>query len=316
MFAQPKNVFKILFPFCAAIAALSALPTLAQKAQAQKPIPEALPDWNTLKAAYDYDSKKTPVFKTEEKPNEKAYVLHVEFTGPSGEKVTGLYARPKKEGVYPCVLMLHGWTSKKEDMSLWIGPTLVEEGLSYLALDAPRHGERKKANENVAFQKAWYTINIEGIRDYRLAINWLATRKEVDSRHLGLLGYSMGAMMGAIFTGIDDRIQAAVLCVGGDIIHNSASGLPEANRAAAYTISPSLYISHISPRPVLMLNGKQDNTVKEAASSMLYAAAKEPKEQELFDSGHILPKEALDKGVKWLGLKLKPQTHPKAFSVK
>lgn len=266
----------------------------------------ATPDWAKLTAAYAYDPHKKPAVTSEERPNSKAYILHIEFAGPSGEKVPGLYERPKKEGVYPCVLLLHGWTSKKDDMERWIGDAILGQGMSFLALDAPKHGERKAADGQLDFMQMWRPITIGGIRDYRMAILWLADRNDVDVKHIGLFGYSMGAMMGAILTGVDNRLQAAVLCVGGDLFQNSSSTLPEATRTASATISPSFYIGHIAPRPVLMLNGKNDTTVREAASKALFSAAKEPKEQKLFDSGHILPTDALVTGVKWLAKKLRP----------
>ena len=305
--AQP--LFRVLLPLCGLLLGAAILPAQAQ--DSAKPATEApAPEWAKLTAPYEYDAHKKPAVTTEERANDKSYLLHIEFKGPDGEKVTGLYGRPKKEGVYSCVLMLHGWTSKKEDMAGWIGPAIVEQGMSFLALDAPNHGERKAPDGKLDFMQMWRPITIEGIRDYRMAILWLNDRKDVDRKHFGLLGYSMGAMMGAIFAGLDNRVQAAVLCVGGDLFRNSGSRLPEATRSASAVISPSLYVGHIAPRPVLLLNGKQDTTVNEAASKALFAAAKEPKEQMLFDSGHILPTDALVTGVKWLAKKIKPGAAP------
>ena len=304
-----KHLDRCTILLCGLLLAAAILPAHAQDA-AKAATNAPAPDWTKLTAPYDYDVHKKPTVTTEERANEKAYVLHIEFKGPDGEKVTGLYGRPKKEGVYPCVLMLHGWTSKKEDMAAWIGPAIVEQGMSFLALDAANHGERKAPGGKLDFMQMWRPITIEGIRDYRMAILWLNDRKDVDRKHFGLLGYSMGAMMGAIFAGLDNRVQAAVLCVGGDLFRNSESKLPEAMRSESAVISPSLYVGHIAPRPVLLLNGRQDNTVNEAASKALFAAAKEPKEQMLFDSGHILPTEALVTGVKWLAKKIKPGAAP------
>ena len=295
---------------CTALAWLGTLiiwnvaPSHAQ--EAAKPAGDAsLPEWSKLVAPYSYKADQKPIVKSDERTSDKAYILHVEFPGPDGEKVTGLYERPKKVGVYPCLLMLHGWTSNKEDMARWIGGEILDQKMSFLALDAPNHGERKAADGKLDFAKMWRAITIEGIRDYRMAILWLADRKDVDSKHIGLLGYSMGAMMGSIFCGVDNRVQAAVLCVGGDLFRNSLARLPEAIRTTTEAISPSLFIGHISPRPVLLLNGKMDNTVNEAASTALFKAAREPKQQMLFQSGHILPKEALMTGVKWIAGKLR-----------
>jgi fermentation-respiration switch protein FrsA (DUF1100 family) len=151
----------------------------------------------------------------------------------------------------------------------------------------------------------WADTTTQGIRDYRMAMLWLADRKDVDSKHIGLFGYSMGSMMGAILGAIDNRIQASTLCVGGDLFINHIAALPADKQATAYTLSPSLFIGHFAPRPVLMLNGSKDETVKAEMSKALFDAAKEPKKQQMFDSGHLLPKEALVTGVKWLAEKIK-----------
>jgi hypothetical protein len=304
-----------MFALAGVILALAAIPACAQQGT-PKPIAgaegDSIPDWKTLQAPYGYDVHQKPVVKTEEKENPRSYVLHIEFTGPGGDRVTGLYARPKKDGVYPCILLLHGWTSKKEDMAFWIGPTIIGAGMSFLALDAPRHGERARPDAKLDFATMWHDITIQGVRDYRMAMLWLADRKDVDNKHIGLFGYSMGSMMGANLTALDDRVQAAALCVGGDLFIHHISEIPADKRAAAYTLSPSLYIGHVAPRPVFLLNGRQDTTVKEPDSKALFEAAKEPKQQQMFDSGHILPTEALVIGVKWLAEKIKPKGDARA----
>ena len=122
---------------------------------------------------------------------------------------------------------------------------------------------------------------------------------------MGLLGYSMGSMMGSILGAVDDRIGAFALCVGGDPILPIVGQIPVALRGLAYDVSPSLYVGHIAPRPILMLNGRQDTTMPEAASHLLYAAAQEPKEQMWYESGHLLPPEAGMKAITWILAKVK-----------
>jgi len=309
-----KHPFGFFLAFGTLFLGVSALPVGAQKESPRATTGAGsvgAPDWKTLQAPYAYDVHQKPMVKTEEKANANAYLLHIEFNGPDGEKVTGLYARPKREGVYPCILLLHGWTSKKDDMAAWIGPEIVGAGMSFLALDAPRHGERAKPGAALDFATMWQGVTVQGIRDYRMAMLWLADRKDVDNKHIGLFGYSMGSMMGSVLCGLDNRLQAAALCVGGDLFIHHISELPADKRAIAYTMSPSLFIGHFAPRPVLLLNGKQDQTVKEEASTALFAAAKEPKQQIMFNAGHILPKEALVTGVNWLAEKIKPRSDAK-----
>jgi dienelactone hydrolase len=263
------------------------------------------PEWSKLSAAYQVSTVKSDAMKAEPRDNPEAMVLHLTFSGPKGEKVYGLFARPKTEGVYPVVLLLHGLTSNKETMALWFGKSLVEKGFAILALDAPHHGERKVLNENL-IQHFGETV-LEGCREYRAVLDWVSKRKDVDSKHIGLLGYSMGSIMGSILGGVEPRIEAFALCVGGDVTRPLAELAKAEEQEALYRVSPSLFIAHIAPRPLLMLNGKQDNIVNDAASKRLYDAAKEPKQQIWYESGHILPKEGTDRAVSWLTEKLKPR---------
>ena len=276
-------------------------------AQAQKPpqAPAEIPDWAKLKAFYDYEGRKPPAVKIDEKPNDQAMVLHIEFNNPNGEKVTGLFTRPKARGVYPCVLLLHGLTSNKETMALVFGAPLAKQGCASLALDAPFHGERKRSEAEQRKPDNWPFTVMNGCRDYREALDWLQTRKDIDSKHIGLIGYSMGSMMGSILAAVEPRIRAAALCVGGDMTLKLAASVPETSRDKLYGVSPSLFVSHIAPRPLLMLNGTRDNTVPKEASDRLFNAAKMPKEQVWYESGHILPRPAAEKAISWIESKLK-----------
>jgi predicted esterase len=203
------------------------------------------------------------------------------------------------------VLLLHGLTSDKETMVKFFGRPLLQQGVAILALDAPLHGERKVAGQDPSVQQNFPKVVREGCLDYRTALDYLATRKDIDSKHIVLLGYSMGSMMGAILGGVDNRIGAFALCVGGDPILPIAAKLPAALRDKVYAICPSLYIGHIAPRPILMLNGLQDEVMLHDASDRLYTAANQPKQQLWYPTGHLLSQEAGKKAIEWLLAKVK-----------
>lgn len=276
-------------------------------ARAQKAAAEARPPWNRLQAAYRYDAQKAIEVTETPVPSSDSFKLDLQLVGPSGQKVPGVFLRPKAEGVYPCVLLLHGLTSNKETMVTVFGQPLLKKGFAILALDAPYHGARRATGRVTAqAPELFYQTVHEGIRDYRRALDYLFARKDIDKKRIGMLGYSMGSIMGSMLGGVDSRIHAFVFCVGGDpILARLATAEPEL-KERGYTISPSLYVSHIAPRPLLMLNGKQDTTINETATRLLYDAAGQPKQLEWYESGHILPPPAATKGVVWLEEKLKP----------
>jgi dienelactone hydrolase len=255
---------------------------------------------------YSIEGKKETVVKEEPKPSSLVNTVHVTLTGPTGESVPGGFMRPKTEGVFPVVLLLHGLTSDKDAVLKAYGIPLVMRGFAVLALDAPYHGERRKPDVSQTDTDIFGATIHEGVREYRTAIDWLAKRKDIDPNRIGLIGYSLGAMMGAILGAVDERVQDLVLCVGGDPIVSFAPNIPEGKRANMYSVSPSLFVGHISPRRILMLNGRQDMVMLDTAAQRLYDSARQPKTLEWYDSGHILPGKHINRAVLWLVDQLNP----------
>lgn len=260
------------------------------------------PSFEKLAKTYDYDAKKPLGMKETPQADIGITVLRLTFSGANGKSVPGLFLRPKGDKKVPCVLLLHGLGSKKEDMVGSFGNELVKNGYAVLALDAPFHGERKpkddgKGNSQARFQMQFLETIQEGVRDWRRGVDYLETRKDVDIKRLGLIGYSMGSMMGSIFAAVDDRVKASAFCVGGDPILPMAKAM---GNPMAYSISPSLFVGHIAPRPVLFINGKKDTTMLEVAAKLLIDAAQKPKEVIWVDAGHILPPKDAQQAVTWI----------------
>ncbi len=282
-------------------------PPAAQAAPALAALP-APPAWGKLKAAYDYKpAPKSPVPVIEARNDADYLFQHVLLTGADGKTIPGLFLRPKADGKYPVALLLHGLGSDKETMLRVFGRPLAAKGIACLALDAREHGERKPTSGQTAAPDPmrFATVMRATIGDYRLALDWLKTRPDVDSRRVGLLGYSMGAMMGSILGGVDNRVKAAVLEVGGDPIRPYLRMLPAAMREPVEFVSTSNYVGHIAPRPVLMINAKADQTMKEDAAKRLQDAAREPKQIIWAEGGHILAEADAQKGTAWLAEKLR-----------
>ncbi len=269
--------------------------------------PGDAPSWPELKKAYDVPSK-DPEVKEEDRKSLSALSIHIILTGPRGEKVPGGFLRPKAEGQYPAILLLHGLTSDKDAMLKSYGISLVQHGFAVLALDAPFHGERKSKDPDISAADTGNFAEAvrEGTREYRKALDWLCARKDIDAHRIGALGYSMGAMMTVILAAVDDRVSDTVLCVGGDPIISFAPNIPEGKRDAMYSICPTLFADHISPRRVLMLNARIDDVMPATAALRLYDAFKQPKLLEWYDTNHILPAAALNRAVGWLTDKLNP----------
>ena len=275
------------------IALFAVAPAFAQK-QSEPP------RWEALKAAYLYEAPKSIAAKEQAVVEHDAIRITVSFTDIRGESVPGILLTPTGKGPFPCVVLLHGLGGSKEQLLDLVGPELTKKGFAVFAIDAKLHGERKREGEDPKQPLTFVALVPDTVRDWRQALDWLCQREDIKANRIGLVGYSMGAIMGAILAGVDERIQASCLCVGGDPIKPMLALVPENLRALGEFASPSNYIGHASPRPVYLVNGTKDTTITPDSARRLIAAAKQPRVSVWVDSGHILPAPEVRKGIDWV----------------
>jgi fermentation-respiration switch protein FrsA (DUF1100 family) len=67
---------------------------------------------------------------------------------------------------------------------------------------------------------------------------------------------------------------------------------------------PIASVKSLTGRPLLMLHGTQDRTIRREQAQRLYDAAAEPRELKWYDSGHALPPAAADDAAAWLAGRL------------
>jgi len=215
-------------------------------------------------------------------------------------------------------LLLHGFSSRKEQMADTVGAALLSQGIASLSIDLPLHGARidegnetswglvggyerafdARAMQNpLALAGAWRTAQ----RDARLALAYFGARAEVDRDRLAIVGYSMGSFLGVHVAAEDRAVRALVLAAGGDLPER----LPYA-RALRLMSDPLRAVGKLNGRPLLMLHGRQDSTVRPDQAQRLFDAAQEPKELRWYEAGHQLPAHALDDAATWLSNRLSP----------
>ncbi|HYW50269.1 MAG TPA: alpha/beta hydrolase [Gemmatimonadaceae bacterium] len=212
----------------------------------------------------------------------------------------------------PAALLLHGFSSRKEQMAETVGASLLAKGIASLSIDLPLHGERiAEGNETswgvvggydrvfdasamrspLALAGAWRTAQ----QDARLAIAYLGARREVDRASVAVVGYSMGSFLGVHVAAEEPSVRALVLAAGGDFPER----MPYA-RALRLLNDPLRAVRRLDGRPLLMLHGRHDPTVRPEQAQRLFDSAREPKELRWYDAGHHLPARALDDAAGWL----------------
>lgn len=222
------------------------------------------------------------------------------FRGAQGFLVPGFLEMPKSgQKPYPLVLLLHGWSGSKmnwyEEGNIISGgemrTALLGAGYAVLSLDAATHGERSNEidyqhvnpfdDPKAPPRKNYFTfaeITVQTIKDYRRALDYLAGREEIDSKRIGLVGYSMGGMDGFYLLSVEPRIKMAVACV------------PPLLSEGYGPASPIDYTWGIGDKPFLLLMGRQDTMYDTAKTEASYHSYIEGPNTRLiwYDQGHKL----------------------------
>jgi len=289
----------------------------------------AAPSWASLQAAYNYSPPAAPTFVkvVGDEPSFK-----FTFTGSPGDTVHAILVEPKGTGKFPVVILLHGLGGNKEYMAKTLGDDLIQHGIAYAAIDAPGHGERQTEADKTAFGKIMGAFvvskgdlfqailktdsdgsvlgllnraTVKGIVDNRILLDFISLRPEIDGGRVGVIGDSMGSIMGSIWGAVDSRVKAMALMVGGDPVVPFLADIPANMRDAALDGSCSLYAPHCSAA-VFMLNGTKDTIMPRSATDRLYNAFPQANRSiKWYESDHFLPPAANGDSVDWIAGKLK-----------
>jgi uncharacterized protein len=213
----------------------------------------------------------------------------------AGAEVPSILLLPDVAGPLPAALLLHGYSSSKERLSDSMGRALAARGIASLAIDLPLHGTRddamiEEARTNpLGLVQHWRTALAEA----RAAIEWLAQHDEIDADNLNITGYSLGSYIALQTAGADKRVRSIIIAAGGDLPATPWT-------AMVRMISDPLRSAKSLKRPLLMLHGSRDRTIRPEQAQRLFDAASQPKELRWYDAGHYLPPAAADDAAAWL----------------
>jgi uncharacterized protein len=215
--------------------------------------------------------------------------------------IPGILLLPVSEVPAAGAVLLHGYSSRKEDMAGPVGRPLLAEGIATLAIDLPLHGTRadpvqaQSARNPIDMMRLWK----EGLSEARLAVHYLAARRDIDRRRIAVVGYSMGSFMAVTIAADEPLIRAVVLAAAGDL----PQGTPFTS-IVRMVADPLSAVRKLAGRPLLIVHGRHDRTVLPDQAVRLFEAAHEPKELRWYDAGHRLPAEVSAETAAWLRARL------------
>jgi eukaryotic-like serine/threonine-protein kinase len=220
-----------------------------------KEIPVSESIFQVYKNQFLYDSAplNAVVDKRDESSDERI-VEKITFNAAyGGEKITAYLYLPKNTPPpYQTLIFFPGSYAETENkfnenstQIKWLFDYILKSGRAviypvYKGTFERKDGENPPLNSH---QNTEYLIKL--VKDFSKTIDYLQTRKDIDSIKLGFYGHSWGGYLGGIIPSVEKRLSVNILIVGGFF-----KALPEAD-----VIN---YITRIKV-PTLMLNGKYDN---------------------------------------------------------
>jgi dienelactone hydrolase len=136
--------------------------------------------------------------------------------------------------------------------------------------------------------RAFSEWTIQACKDLCRSLDYLETRRDIDTNRLAYFGSSAGAAFGTIVLAVENRFKAAILLSG---------GIPASAASDVASQIPALDPLHHAPRietPVLMINGETDPIFPvETSQRPLFRllgkrTADLPKKHQLYPGGHGL----------------------------
>jgi dienelactone hydrolase len=145
-------------------------------------------------------------------------------------------------------------------------------------------------------RKNYFTLRdviVQTVIDCRRAVDYLATRSDIDMRRIGVYGYSLGGFEALALTAAESRIKATVACA-----------VPDAWGDDVVLIAAN-YGRGIRNRAACLLMGKQDGENAEARARRLYGLIEGPTtKMVLYDAGHQFPVEYVADAVGFIAERL------------
>jgi len=113
------------------------------------------------------------------------------FKNSKGEKLWGVLSFPIKRGKLPAVIVSHGFCGTKSARKfVKIGRDFSKQGIAVLRFDFTGCGDSEGDFKNMSI--------FQEVEDLKAAYNFLIKRPQVDRKRIGILGYSLGALIACL----------------------------------------------------------------------------------------------------------------------
>ena len=220
-----------------------------------------------------------------EYPDLQAALQPVEFHSKDGTRLAGWLAVGSRD---EAVILLHGYRCTRQEM-LPHADMLHGAGFTVVLFDLRNRGESE--GEFVSF--GFFEQD-----DALAAVDYLKSRDDLNELRIGMLGISQGGVAAVFAAAASEEVLAVVAEAPFRSVDSAVAqsftyfiGLPAFPFAPITVwlaelrtgidsgqIVPEKTVSDLSPTPVLIIHGLDDETISPGDSEVVFAAAGEPKE--------------------------------------
>jgi dienelactone hydrolase len=226
-----------------------------------------------------------------------------------------LFMPPDKKQI-PMAILVPGIGNESTIPCTMIARHLVKQGIAAFVLHPvirySQEPDTLKGDLLPSTPGEWLKAFKIAVTDIRRVIDWSAVRDEVDEKKIAIIGASMGGMISAVAMGVDQRILSGVFIVtGGNLEELSWEGKNEAVRAGhncteeechdiyskypryldavaqkglqnvtpakeCFLFDPLTFAAYLRNRPLLMINGLQDEVVTKHSATQFWEACGKP----------------------------------------
>ena len=232
----------------------------------------------------------------------QTFVQQLGYDAPDGNRITGfVYQSKDTRKDAPIAVLMHGlmgsslhWLAA-DNLAYGDDVTamLLARGYRIVALDARAHGARREEKKPMALVKAARRGNSEAyqnmikgtVKDYQFLLDKVMKNYK-KTKHVLVVGYSMGAQMGTLLAAQDDRVTHLAT-----MVPPAVRNVPE--------VSPIKFASDVQVPWLLITSTKDEFSTHEQNAELIAAAGKTPTNVS-FDSGHMLPEGYVGSIENWL----------------
>jgi cephalosporin-C deacetylase-like acetyl esterase len=209
---------------------------------------------------------------------------------PENNTVAAELFVPDGEGPFPASIVLdilQGDALIARAQAMW----LAQHGVAGMVVYMAHYGPRRPPGSTVRLLSTDIPKSVanvtQSVIDIRCAVAWLASRPEFDSEKLGLVGTSLGSLVGAVAAANEPRIRNVCLMLGGGGLVDAYYEHPMAKpylplveflggkavlKKQIEPVDPLTYAKLLKEKNLLMICASRDDIVPPNAGKVLWEA--------------------------------------------